>query len=315
MRDRRNSNRDQMASGLKRDGEPASQWTQSQGSYAMWTMIQDSNNDYDIDDGVYFAYDDLKGPKGGDRSTSDVKDMIRKAVDKSSFKTSPVVLKNCVRVYYNHGSHVDIPVYRIREDLIGEEYYELASTDWKKSDPAEVTDWIKKENQNQSPDGKQLRWIVRLLKNFARSRTSWKDKNVTGFMISKLVVEKYCPDTDRLDRALYNTMDSIRNRLKWDTTISHPVISGENLTKDEDNRPQFFREKLDEAIDTLDVLFQSDCSSEEAAKAWDKVFNTSYFSDRQSSKKGAASVLSASSKSSAPAIIIAEGPKPWQDHE
>ena len=283
MRDRRNANRDQMTYGLKRDEEPELEWHQSQGSYAMWTMIQHPDNDYDIDDGVYFKYEDLKGPKGGERSPSDVKKMVLKAVDKSSFKSSPEALKNCVRVYYNDGSHIDIPIYRIREDENGNEYYELASTIWTKSDPAKVTQWFREENQKKSPDGLQLRWIVRLLKNFSR------DQEITGFMISKLVVEKYQPDVDRLDRALYNTMVAIRDRLKWDTTIKHPVIDGENLTKENDKRPEVFRDKLEKAIDNLLVLFKSDCSDEDAAKAWNKVFKTDFFSMRAKKNKDAKS--------------------------
>lgn len=274
MKERRDSNRDQMVSGLKRDKEPELEKHQSQGSYAMWTMIQHPDNDYDVDDGVYFNYEDLKGPQGGERSPSDAKKMILKAVDKTSFKTAPEVLKNCVRVYYNDGSHVDIPVYRIRENENGEEYYELASTSWTKSDPAKVTQWFRDENRKQSPDGMQLRWIVRLLKNFAR------DQEITGFMISKLVIEKYQSDDKRLDRALYNTMVAIHKRLKDDTTIKHPVIEGENLTKENDKRPEVFRDKLDKAIDNLAVLFKSDCSDEDAAKAWDKVFKETFFSER-----------------------------------
>ncbi len=288
MRERRNTNRQRLKDSLKRDGEPAPIGCYSQGSYAMKTMVQHSEKDYDIDDGVYFRKDDFKGPKGGDRTAKDAKEMVRKALHDDKFNRPPEVRTNCVRVYYNAGYHVDVPVYRkvTRETFWGEEetWDELASTDWKKADPLAVTDWFKGENERQSPDtdnGGQLRRDTRLLKAFARSRESWRPRIATGFIITKLVTECYRPNAAREDRALYNTMVAMRDRLNWDLEIDHPTVKGEKLTKGpEDARTRFLREKLDWAIDELEVLFEPDCTREEALKAWDKVFNTDYFSAR-----------------------------------
>lgn len=295
MRDRRDANRRRLKKGLKRDGEPAPIGNRSQGSYATRTMVQQPDKDYDIDDGVYFDKEKLKGPKGGDKSADDSKEMARKALHDDSFKRPPEKLKNCVRVYYNAGYHVDVPVYRqiTAENAWGEEetWYELASSDWKRSDPLAVTNWFLDANKAQSPDsnnGGQLRRMVRLLKAFARSRPSWRERIATGFMITKLVVEKYQANAFREDKALYNSMVAIRDRLDWDLEIEHPVIEGETLTKGhDDGRPKFLLEKLDWAIDELDVLFDPDCTREQALKAWDKVFNTTFFSDRLKAEEAA----------------------------
>ena len=75
-------------------------------------MVQDQHKDYDIDDGVYFHKDDLQGPKGGEKTALDAKKMVRKALHDDRFKMAPEVRTNCVRVYYNVGYHVDVPVYR-----------------------------------------------------------------------------------------------------------------------------------------------------------------------------------------------------------
>lgn len=162
-------------------------------------------------------------------------------------------------------------------------YYELASTDWKLSDARAVTDWFLEANKNQSPDidsGGQLRRIVRFLKMFARSRPSWREQIASGFMITALVVEKYTPDADREDRALYNTINAIQNRLRYDLEIEHPTMSGEMITKGpDDSRTKFLLEKLDWATEKLDVLFGVDCSREQGLKAWDAMFGTTYFSD------------------------------------
>lgn len=289
VRDCRDTNRQRLKDGLERDGEPAPIGCQSQGSYAHRTMIQHPEKDYDLDDGVYFWKDDLKGPNGGDKSTRDAKEMVRKALHDKRFSKPPEVRTNCVRVYYDAGYHVDVPVYRKvkTKNVWGEEeiHYEIASSDWKKADPVEVTRWFNRENERQSPDttnGRQLRRQTRLNKAFARSRESWRPRIATGFMITTLIVnECFRPNARREDRALYDTMVAIRDRLKWNKEIDHPTVKGERLTKGSDDaRTQFLCEKLDWAIGELQVLFDPGCTREKAFKAWDTVFDTDFFSAR-----------------------------------
>ena len=287
MRQRRDSNRDRVKAGLKRDEEPAAKRLRSQGSYAMRTMVQDADNDYDVDDGVYFGKEDLVGPKGGDRTAGAAKEMVRKAVHDERFNTSPDVRTNCVRIYYNEGYHVDLPVYRITQEETASgthETFELASTDWTTSDPSAVTDWFTSTNDQKSPNkknGGQFRRVTRLLKAFARSRTSWKDRIATGFMITKLLEERFVANDEREDESVYNSLKEIRNRLQGSLEVDHPTNTGEKLTKGpDDSKTRFLREKLDWAIDELNVLFDPDCTVPAARKAWDKVFNTDFFSGR-----------------------------------
>lgn len=181
MRDRRNANRDRLRDGLEKAQQPQPFAFHKQGSYAMLTMVQHDDNAYDIDDGVYFTKEDLDGSRGGEMSAVDARKMVRDAVDDGSFKKSPEVRSNCVRVFYAAGYHVDMPVYRKRLEKRSfgpdEEIFELASADWKRSDARLVTDWFNDENKNQSPDvdnGRQLRRITRLVKKYAQSRASWK---------------------------------------------------------------------------------------------------------------------------------------------
>ena len=290
MRDRRNTNRQRLKDGLKRDGKPAPIGSHSQGSYAMRTMVQHPKKDYDIDDGVYFRKEDLVGPRGGDRSAADAKEMVRNALHDDKFYRPPEVRTNCVRVYYNAGYHVDIPVYRkvTEKNVLGQEetWYELASTEWKRSDPLGVTNWFNDENKRQSPDknnGGQLRRTTRYLKAFAGSRESWRPRIASGFMITKLVTEQYRPNAAREDKALYDSMVAIRDRLEWNLEIDHPTVQGEKLTKGPDDaQSRFLRDKLDWAIDELGVLFEPRCTREQALKAWDKVFSTDFFITRLS---------------------------------
>lgn len=288
MRDRRNSNRNRVKNGLKDKEDPAAEEFVSQGSYEMKTMVQHRAKDYDIDDGVYFAKEDLKNCSGNDRSALEARQMVRDSVDDGGFKNQPETRKNCVRVYYEKGYHVDLPVYRRVEekDAFGntKEFFELASSDWVRSDARDVTDWFTTENRNQSPDdtnGRQLRRITRFIKKFSQSRDSWKGRIASGFMITKLVTERYAKNADREDTALYDTMKAIRDRLNADLVVKHPVTPDSTITSgNDDPKAKFLRDKLSEALTELDVLFESDCTRAKAMKAWDNVFGTTYFSEK-----------------------------------
>ena len=283
MRDRRNANRTRLRNGLEKAGKPKPIEFVKQGSYAMKTMCRDSDNDYDIDDGVYFEKADLVGDRGAEMTSLQARQMVRDAVDDGKFKHRPERRSNCVRVFYEKGYHVDLPVYRrvVTDNVFGEKvHYELgASIGWKRSDARDVSEWYEGE-RTASADGVQLRRINRDLKKYARSRCSWRRAILSGFGISALTTEKFRVN-DREDRALYDTMSAIRDRLNWNLVVAHPVTPGDAITSGSDDaKARCFREKLTEAINTLAPLFDADCTREKALKCWDKVFATTFFSER-----------------------------------
>ena len=291
MRARRDSNRTRLRNGLSAAGKPAPLDFVKQGSYAMKTMVRDPDNDYDIDDGVYFRQEDLVGDRGAEMTSLQARKMVRDAVDDGKFKRAPEVRSNCVRVFYEKGYHVDLPVYRrvVTSKVYGEEvHYELAaSSGWKRSDARDVSDWYEDERAK-SADGRQLRRINRDLKKYARSRYSWRGGILSGFGISVLTTERFRVN-DREDRALYDTMVAIRDRLSWNLQVAHPVTPGDYITGGPDDaRARCFREKLTEAIDNFQPLFDADCTRERALKCWDKVFATTLFSERLEEEQRAA---------------------------
>ena len=264
----------------------------------MKTMIRDPANDYDIDDGVYFRKEDLVGARGAEMTPLQARQMVRDAVDYGKFKQAPEVRSNCVRVLYEAGYHVDLPVYRrvvtstiIRDDV----HYELAaSSGWKRSDARDVSDWYENERAK-SADGQQLRRVNRDLKKYSRSRYSWRAGILSGFGISVLLTERF-RQHDREDRAFYDTMVAIRDRLDCDLQVAHPVTAGDYITSGSDDaRARCFRDKLTDAIDSLQPLFRADCTHERALKCWDQVFATTFFSERIENKQRASAA--------APAII------------
>lgn len=303
MRDRRNANRNRLRAGLIKNNWPLPFEFVSQGSYQMRTMIQDPDRDWDIDDGAYFEKDDLVGPRGAEMSASDARWMVRDAVDDGKFKRPPEVRPNCVRVYYDKGYHVDIPVYRrvLTVDAWGEEslHFELAASGgWKRSDAREVSAWYERERAD-SADGTQLRRINRLLKGHARSRKSWHKRILGGFAISVLAVEHFAA-YDREDEALYYAMVAIRDRLNRSFIVKHPVTPGDTITSgDSDAKAVMLRDKLSDAITALEPLFYPECTRAEALACWDKVFGTTFFSERHEEEQRASL--------SAPAIITSLG--------
>ena len=290
MRDRRDANRRRLRKGLDNASKPKPIEFVSQGSYAMKTMIRDPDNDYDIDDGVYFRKEDLVGERGAEMTSLQARQMVRDAVDDGKFKQAPEVRSNCVRVLYKAGYHVDLPVYRrvVTSTTSGDvTHYELAaSSGWKRSDARDVSKWYEDERAK-SDDSQQLRRINRHLKKYARSRQSWRSGILSGFGISVLVVERF-RHHEREDRALCDTMVAIRDRLNWNLEVAHPVTPGDYITSGTDDaRARSFRDKLIDAIDALQPLFDADCTRERALKCWDKVFATTFFSERLEDEKRA----------------------------
>jgi hypothetical protein len=287
MRERRNNGRTRLDKGLERDGHELPN-CHSQGSYAMHTMVQDDASDYDIDDGAYFSHKALQD-NGRDLTPAEAKERVRAALTQDNrLAYEAEIHHNCVRQPYPAGYHIDIPVYRINKDSNGTgsgETYELAASDgWTPSDAREVTRWFKKAVKDAGEHGRQLRWLTRLTKSFARSRTEWKKDTGSGITLTRLVVDAFKAVAGRDDEALRNTWQAISDRLEKSLVVEHPVNDG-NLADDDDDKVAFFRDRLAEALETLKVLDDNPTRGE-ARKAWDEVFNTTFFSRQPTTTTG-----------------------------
>ena len=288
IKDKADINRERLKGGLAADNKPAPIGMHTQGSYSMKTMIQEEDGDYDIDDGVYFRKEDLVGQNGGEMSALAVRTMVCEALHDKRFSTAPEVRKNCVRVYYNEGFHVDVPCYRkieIKDPISGElkPAWELAGPDWKRSDARAVTKWFKTANSTRcsdaSADGNRGQFVrmTRLMKKIAKSSPSWKSRTASGFAISRLVEECYLEIKGRNDQAFRRLMQQIRARLDYNDEIKHPTLADENIVNSGSPKVAFFKDCLEENLAHLDVLDDPKCTHEQAMKAWDKVFNSDWF--------------------------------------
>ena len=209
----------------------------------------------------------------------DARQMVCDHLKDKRFNKKPEVLKNCVRVYYNEGHHVDVPVYRESGDEKSGFKCEIASSDWRESNPADINEWFDKQleakRSDQDDTDHQMRRMIRLLKRYSTSRARWNLPS--GFILTILLDEKYSAFDERDDRCFYNLIVAIKNRLHGSLVVKNPVQE-ELLTKDDpDPKMKALREKLEEAIEKLRVLFDGKCTRKQALKAWADVFNTDYF--------------------------------------
>lgn len=287
MHTRRNAGRTRLENGLTEAMKAQPKVVQSQGSYMMRTMVQDDDNDYDIDDGAYFASGDLNDEAGVALTPLASRQLVCDAlVWDGRLKLKATVKRNCVRQVYAEGHHIDIPVYRIvttnDENDQPIEQYELASgDDWVRSDARAVTRWfnglVGELNAGES-DGSQMRRITKLTKKFSR-RADWKKQTTSGICITKLVVDHFQYSTDRDDKALRETWIAIARYLNQTTEINHPVLDTK-LASVGDDGVTFFRDCLSSALRTLKVLDNSDCTRKRAREAWDEVFDTDFFTQQ-----------------------------------
>src|SRR5205823_7657708 len=127
--------------------------------------------DYDIDDGAAFAEEKLTDENGTPLTPRQAKEMVRDAlVEGGGLSEAPIIKKNCVRVKYAAGHHVDIPVYRVKGTGPNAKK-ELAGEVWRDSNPTEITDWFRDIETNTHEPGEaepQLRRMVRLVKKYSR---------------------------------------------------------------------------------------------------------------------------------------------------
>lgn len=277
----------------------------------MFTMVlppdKDSVPDYDIDDGAVFDREELKGPQGGDMSPREARDMVREVLDDGSFKTPPETLKNCVRVYYETGYHADVPVYREFDDENGNTHLGIASSEWRDSDPTELTTWFNEAVVEKSPDdanGRQMRRMVCLLKMFARSRASWNLPS--GLILSVLTDERYVSKVERDDEALYDLLEGIHTRISLlNRKVYNPCDRNEELTKgSEDPKMRELEDRLAWAIGRLQVVKIGRCDKNEAMKRWNEIFNTDFFrryiEENEKDKLRSLNILVSSTAATAP---------------
>jgi hypothetical protein len=259
----------------------------AQGSMAIRTTVQEKDCDYDIDDGVSFLAESLKGEILGilDMSASEVQEMVRDALKDDKFNKQPEIIGNCVRVFYAEGYHVDVPSFRVHNADTKDESQELAGENgWRASDPTEINIWFEKRvqelNSIQEGAGSQFRRMIRLLKRFARSRgDKWDMPN--GLKLTMLADECFERSADRDDKAFFFLLQKMANRLQRSLVVFNRAQSKtpqDRLTKsDSDSNMVELRKRVTEALEKLAITWSPNADKKTTREAWDWVFQTEGF--------------------------------------
>lgn len=235
-----------------------------QGSYMMKTIVNpfSTEEEYDLDDGVYFKDKDLEDRK--DTSTyhewiyEAVKDRTKKQIDKNT----------CVRVIYSDGHHIDLPIYFIIEGEIPELAHK--SDGWVISDPREFYRWFRDE----SKDKDQLKRIVRYLKAWCDKENNGNKniKMLSGMIMTILATNEFSSD-EREDIAFRDTLSKINNKLTSLFSCYRPTTpTSEDLLKEiSDTRKDNFLNKLSAFLTSANQAIKNP-NQKKACLKWQKHF-------------------------------------------
>lgn len=248
-----------------------------QGSYAINTLVNPIDGEFDLDDGVYLQHldnrDDRKWPSG-----ATVRQWIVSAVE--GHGRGKVVEKNtCVRVRYPGLYHVDLPVYGI---LNGRCMLAPKGEDqWRYSDPLALIQWIK---TNVALYGEQLLRIIRFLKAWADFQSSQLGKMPSGLMMTVLATRHF-QDHARDDIAMTYTLQVISKAVTRFFYVPNPVDINEELT---DGLTQIQKERFRDAVKSaaLDARGAIRVKSPRSArKLWRRQFGSRFPLEQRKGKK------------------------------
>ena len=262
-----------------------------QGSYALKTMVQPlGKEDYDLDDGVYLQHtdDDKSRP-----SPVEASNLILEAVKGHATKTENK--KNCVRVVYAEGYHIDLPIYR----MIGGKIYlgTLDGNEWIPSDAKAFNDWF----YSRLEKTEQMRSCIKYLK---AGKDIWRC-DLKGIHITVLVALNHVPVKSRDDESLVETLAGMFNYLNKNRRIDNPIDPNENLLNDwSDSRITAAVEALAKACEHASKALQLP-DKRLAAEQWRCVLGTRFPLPPSGNKtKGDGN------RKQAPVVIV-KNPQPW----
>lgn len=235
------------------------------------------------------------------------KEMIRDGlISGGGLKNDPEIKKNCVRVSYAPGYHVDIPVYRVVK-IGGVEKRELASDEWRESNPTEINDWFSAEEKKThvvDDDEPQLRRLVRFTKVYSRNNLG--DDALSGLILTVLVAECHFQHK-RDDEAFRDLLRNLKGRLLGDKQVFNPANRSEELSKkDDEAKADALIQQIGKTLSRLEVLDRANCRQSEALRAWKEAFKTDYFDSEI-----AAAEEEEKRQSEGAVRKLATAPRPW----
>lgn len=290
LRQVRNTLRDRMAGRYKalpseEIGDHALEF-QSQGSFVMDTIITPKDDDFDLDDGVYFIghLDEEVRP-----SVDDFHKWVEYAVGADEMYGTVTDKDTCVRVLYKKEKfHIDLPIYYFTNG----DHPDLAhkKEGWMSSNPIEFIVWF--ENKIESGFQKAFileskmyseyeKWLTDIRKQDAQLRRivrylkGWGDNlrgdMPPGIVMTILAAENYVAN-ERDDIAMRDTLQKIREYLKGNGfQCPRPTVpEGDDLFAGyEQSKKDYFSDRLDGFINSANQAIANE-NQKEACLKWQK---------------------------------------------
>ncbi len=276
QKDRWNALADHLLSDLKdRSGHTIRTWLQ--GSYKFGTQIRPigSDEEFDIDLGVYFLW--TGKPADGTHSPQTLKGFVQESL--SSYKeiededveevTKPKT--RCSRIRYKNSFHIDVPSYHLDQTR---DARTLTTTDgWESSDPKSIYLWFR--DQFDGPTRDKVRRHVRYLKTWAALKFKVDDGRPSSIMLTVLAAEasivigakKIGADDD----ALRDIVAEIVKRFDKSQKVPNPVDKNEDLNRLTVAQKATFVTRLKEMQDVADRAIAGETDFE-AADIWQEAF-------------------------------------------
>lgn len=256
----------------------------SQGSFVMDTIITPWDDDYDLDDGVYFIGRQSKAQRP---SVKHFHNAVLYAVGKDENYAKVTDKDTCVRVSYEKEKfHIDLPIYYA--DAIDNPNLAHLQQGWVLSNPIEFIDWFERKvvsgfqksfilEARMYDDYKkwlsdirkkdaQLRRIVRYLK-------AWGDDlrgdMPPGIIMTILAAENYIPN-ERDDLSLSYTLDAIKSFLDGNGFKCPRPTTPENedlFATYSPTKKQYFMDRLIAFINSAKQAIAND-SQKDACLKW-----------------------------------------------
>jgi hypothetical protein len=264
---------------LRRHGYTVSTWLQ--GSYKYATLIKPVHfgEEYDVDVGVYFEWDDEEDIEPTPRQ---LREWVQTALLEYEItceelkKVEEPAKERCSRASYIRQFHIDTPVYHLNTNS---DVRRLAclSDKWERSDPKKLYKWFKDAVSGDDRD--QLRRLVRYLKAWAAvSFDDVPESRPSSIFLTVVVTEAYQGLwAQRLlglsdDDALLAAIKKMHARLFEERKVANPVDGSEDLNRMSSEAWDGFLPRL---AALQDIAERADDAEDEASAAliWSEAFS------------------------------------------
>jgi Adenylyl/Guanylyl and SMODS C-terminal sensor domain len=270
---------DYLKQALSKHGYTISTWLQ--GSYKYATLIKPvrPGEEYDVDVGLYFEWDDDQDVEPTPKQLrswvqTELLEYEKACEELTKIEVPPK--ERCSRALFTRQFHIDTPVYHLNPDSDVRRLACLSGT-WEHSDPKKLYKWFKEAVGDDDRD--QLRRLVRYLKAWAAvSFDDAPDSRPSSIFLTVITTEAYQDLwAQRIigladDDALIAVIKKVHNRLFDDRKVENPINKKEDLNRMSKDEWDGFLPRLTALQDIAERVEDSE-DEVSAALNWSEAFS------------------------------------------